>query len=134
MHWTSCSPQLQELLTNGSRHSRVSVVRAQRHAELARLAFDALLDDIDCLVTPSAPGEAPLGLHDTGPATFNKLWTLLHVPAVTIPAGIGPSGLPYGLQVVAKRYKDDVALAGAGALCSMLSGRLCLDSPVGQSK
>ena len=97
-----------------------SVIRAQRHAELARLAFDGLLDDVDCVVTPSAPGEAPLGLADTGPAIFNKVWTLLHVPCVTIPAGQGPNRLPFGLQVVAKRHKDAVALAGAEKLASML--------------
>jgi amidase len=120
-HWDKCSPQLQELLTNGSQHSAQSIIEAQRHAELARIAFDALLHDVDCLVTPSAPGEAPRGLQDTGPATFNKIWTLLHVPAVSVPAGTGPNGLPYGLQVIARRNKDHVALAGAEVLCSMLS-------------
>ena len=119
-HWEQCSSQLQQLFSAGAKHSIESVIRAQRHAELARLAFDAFLDDVDCLVTPSAPGEATRGLDDTGPAIFNKVWNLLHVPCVTIPAGRGPNGLPFGLQVVAKRNKDHVALAGAEKLASML--------------
>ena len=115
-----CSPQLQQLFSLGATHGVDLVIRAQRHAELARLAFDTLLDDVDCLVTPSAPGEAPRGLADTGPAIFNKVWTLLHVPCVTIPAGHGPNRLPFGLQVVAKRHKDAIALAGAERLVSIL--------------
>lgn len=121
VHWDKCSPQLQQLVTSGRNHSARSVISAQRQAELARVAFDALLDDVDCLITPSAPGEAPRGLGDTGPAILNKLWTILYVPAVTVPAGTGPNGLPFGLQVIAKRHKDHLALAGAEELCSMLS-------------
>lgn len=37
---------------------------------------------------------------------FNGLWTLLHMPCLTIPAGRGPAGLPLGVQLVARRYAD----------------------------
>ena len=76
----------------------------------ARVAFGAVMDGHDVLLTPSAPGEAPSGLSWTGDPVFNSLWTGLHVPCVTVPAGTGPSGLPLGLQVIA-RFGDD-----AGAL------------------
>jgi len=76
----------------------------------ARAAFGAVMDGHDVLLTPSAPGEAPSGLSWTGDPVFNSLWTGLHVPCVTVPAGTGPSGLPLGLQVIA-RFGDD-----AGAL------------------
>jgi len=35
------------------------------------------------------------------------------VPAVTIPAGRGPAGLPLGLQIVGPRLSDDQVLAVA---------------------
>jgi Asp-tRNA(Asn)/Glu-tRNA(Gln) amidotransferase A subunit family amidase len=40
---------------------------------------------------------------------FNRMWTLLGTPAVTVPAGRGPNGLPVGIQVVG-RIGDDARL------------------------
>ena len=67
----------------------------------------------DAILTPSAPGEAPEGLGWTGDPAFNSLWTLLHVPCVTVPAGAGPQGLPLGVQIVAGFGQDRAALAWA---------------------
>ena len=65
------------------------------------------------LVTPSAPGQAPAGLEWTGDPVFNLIWTSLHVPCVTVPAGTGPDGLPLGIQIVARIGEDRQALAWA---------------------
>lgn len=75
--------------------------------------FEAVMDGVDVLVTPAAPGEAPAGLGWTGDASFNLLWTALHVPCVTVPAGMGPNGLPLGIQVVGRRGADREVLAWA---------------------
>ena len=79
---------------------------AMRHARECRLAFTGLFSDIDVLLTPSAPGEAPKGIESTGSSLYNRNWTLLGVPCVTVPAGRGPQGLPLGVQIVG-RYDDD---------------------------
>ena len=84
--------------------------------------FDDVMDDVDVLLTPSAPGEAPHGLEWTGDPVFNAPWTALHVPCVTIPVGIGPAGLPLGLQIVAARGQDRAALAWAQWIASALAG------------
>jgi Asp-tRNA(Asn)/Glu-tRNA(Gln) amidotransferase A subunit family amidase len=65
-------------------------------------------DAIDAILTPSATGEAPLGLDSTGNTAMNRLWTLLHGPCVTVPAGDGPAGLPLGVQLV-RPYGGDRA-------------------------
>ncbi|MSP04339.1 MAG: amidase [Acetobacteraceae bacterium] len=75
--------------------------------------FDAVTDGLDILLTPSAPGEAPLGLAWTGDPVFNYIWTDLHVPCVTVPAGMGPNGLPLGVQIVGRRGEDRQVLAWA---------------------
>ena len=62
--------------------------------------LDDVFGDFDVLLVPSAPGEAPHGLKSTGEATFNRMWTALHVPAVTVPAFTGPAGLPIGAQLI----------------------------------
>ena len=86
-------------------------------ADSCRPAFDRLFGrGLDVILTPSAPGEAPLGLHTTGSAIFQSMWTLLHVPCVAIPVGRGPNGLPVGVQVVGPRMTDMRLLSIAKAL------------------
>ena len=83
----------------------------------ARRAYAELMQDFDVLLTPSAPGEAWDGLAATGDPVFNLAWTALHVPALSIPAFTGASGLPVGLQVVG-RFRQDGNLLGAGQTIS----------------
>ena len=71
------------------------------------------MGDLDILLTPSAPGEAPEGLDWTGDPAFNFIWTSLHVPCVTVPAGMGRNGLPLGIQIVGRRGEDRAVLAWA---------------------
>lgn len=79
---------------------------AMRHARECRQVFAGLLTDVDVILTPSAPGEAPEGIGGTGSSLFNRNWTLLGAPCVTIPAGRGPGELPLGVQFIG-RYDDD---------------------------
>jgi Asp-tRNA(Asn)/Glu-tRNA(Gln) amidotransferase A subunit family amidase len=78
--------------------------------------LDALFGKADFLLTPSAPGEAPLGHARTGPATYNIRWTLLGCPSVTIPAGFGPAGMPVGIQLVGRPGQDAAVLRQAAAV------------------
>jgi Asp-tRNA(Asn)/Glu-tRNA(Gln) amidotransferase A subunit family amidase len=71
------------------------------------------LQDLDFLLTPSAPGEAPLTLASTGSSIFNRAWTLLGAPCVTVPFGAGPAGLPLGVQLVGAFDADMPLLAHA---------------------
>lgn len=66
-----------------------------------------LLTGFDAVLTPAAPGEAPLGLADTGPPTFQVIWHMLQMPALTLPAFTGPHGMPVGLQLVGQVREDD---------------------------
>jgi len=66
---------------------------------------------VDFLLTPSAPSEAPASLASTGDPVFNRAWTLLGVPCVTLPFGKGPHGLPLALQLVGPHEADMPLLA-----------------------
>lgn len=79
-----------------------------------RAGFPVVMDGLDVLVTPSAPGEAPEGLGWTGDPVFNSYWSALGVPCVTVPAGAGPRGLPLGIQIVG-RLGDDRNVLGWAA-------------------
>jgi Asp-tRNA(Asn)/Glu-tRNA(Gln) amidotransferase A subunit family amidase len=60
----------------------------------------------DAILTPAAAGTAPAGLESTGEPTFCTLWTLLGLPAVSLPLLQGANGLPLGVQLVGARDGD----------------------------
>ncbi len=82
-----------------------------------RSRLHALMDAerLDVLLCPAAPGPAPRGLNTTGDPRMNTPWTHAGVPAVTLPAGL-TSGLPVGLQLVARFGEDEELLQAASAL------------------
>ncbi len=94
-------------------------------AAVARVRWNMALRGlgIDAILTPAAPGEAPAGLAHTGDAVFNRVWTLLYLPCVAVPAGAGPGGLPVGVQLVGAWGEDARTLAAAAFVEDALSDR-----------
>jgi amidase len=93
---------------------------AQKQAAACRRALAELFTRFDALVTPAAPGEAPKGLAATGDPLFNRMWTLLGAPCVTLPGAKGPNNLPIGVQFVGALREDDALLS----LCAWAESRL----------
>ena len=89
-------------------------------AQRCRGALNDAFGDCDVLIAPAAPGEAPRGLASTGDPVMNVVWTLLHVPCVSVPIGKGPNGLPIGLQVIGRIGDDARTLACAAWIQSQL--------------
>jgi Asp-tRNA(Asn)/Glu-tRNA(Gln) amidotransferase A subunit family amidase len=88
-------------------------VRAQQHAAECRAHFAEALGDCDVLIAPAATSEAPEGIASTGDVAMNVVWTLLHTPAVAVPAGRSTSGMPLGIQVIGRIGDDARTLACA---------------------
>lgn len=86
---------------------------AQQLGHRCRQELERVFEDYDVLLAPSAPGEAPRGLSATGDPLFNRMWTLLYVPSVTLPAGSGPNGLPLGVQIIGRPREDTQLIADA---------------------
>ena len=120
-HRIRLSPALAELLDRGHRVTPEQYARAREKREEYRRWLDTLLERHDAIVTIPATGEAPEGLSNTGDATFNSLWTQAGMPAVTIPSGFGPKGLPLGFQVVG-RYRGDERALQVAAWCEAMFG------------
>ena len=112
-HRDEVSPVLRERLDWASGFPPAQLDEARIAAAEARAAFASTTAGFDAILTPSAPGEAPEGLHYTGDATFNLLWTTLWGPCVTVPAGQGPHGMPLGVQIVGRMGEDALALSVA---------------------
>jgi amidase len=113
-HWDRISETLRnKRLKDGLACTFEKYREAKGFAARARRALDEVFADYDVLLAPSAAGEAPLGLASTGDASFCVIWTTAHVPAVTLPLFTGPSGLPVGAQLVARRDNDRLLFEAA---------------------
>jgi Asp-tRNA(Asn)/Glu-tRNA(Gln) amidotransferase A subunit family amidase len=100
------SDHLKSLVSAGKAHSALEYLAAKALQEKLRSAFAAQISGFDAILTLPAFGEAPEGLSFTGNAEYCAPWTLLGVPAVSLPAGFGKNGLPLGVQVVGA-YRED---------------------------
>ncbi len=111
------------LLDQGSLISAADYVNAQRQRKVFLAQFRALFQTIDCLFTPSTPITAPrIGQteitlagtqHDTRMLTtrFARGMNVLGFPALSIPCGVSPDGLPIGLQMIARPFEENLLLA-----------------------
>jgi amidase len=105
------SPKFVETVSKGLNYTNFEVDEARRIAQVSVEAMDRILRDYDALLTPAATGEAPKGLDSTGDPAFNRMWTLLETPAVSLPTATGPKGLPVGVQFIGARGTDRQLLA-----------------------
>lgn len=108
--------QLNALVDEGAAVPETHYREALATALSLRAEFAAIYRGFDALLTPPATAEAPATLRETGNPAFCSIWSLLGVPALTIPVGLGPAGLPLGLQLVGRR-DDDERLLGVAAWC-----------------
>lgn len=112
---------LRERVDNVMQITREKLLAAYTLADSCRPMMDGMFGaDLDVILTPSSKGEAPVGLHTTGDAVFNRMWTLLHVPNVGIPVCFGPTGLPVGVTLVGPRLADAQLLSIAAACAPVI--------------
>jgi len=109
-HYDAMPPLLRAKLDETKGILPADYDEARRIANRGRKALAKIFDDVDALLTFSAPGAAPKGLASTGDTRFNKLWTLMGVPCVNVPAHVADGGLPVGVQVIARFGNDAGAL------------------------
>jgi len=77
----------------------------------AREAMEMFYSRWPLVLTPAAPGPAPLGFSSTGDPRMNAPWTGVGVPAITIPTPC--DGPPLGLQISAATGREAALLAAA---------------------
>ena len=121
-------PKMRGLIASGLEVDGVTYARAQER----RRQFTTYVVDMsgksDIILTPSTPSAAPGEITSTGNPMFQGPWTFSELPAITIPSGIGVSGLPLGIQLAASPFSEDRLLAAA-AWCEAALG-VSLSPPI----
>ena len=72
--------QLAAHVENMHKHTHAQHVQAFDSIAAARPRVDALLSQYAGILTPSVPGEAPVGTKSTGSAAFQLIWTVSFLP------------------------------------------------------
>jgi Asp-tRNA(Asn)/Glu-tRNA(Gln) amidotransferase A subunit family amidase len=106
------SAQLLALLESGADITQAEYNAARRSQRLLAGQFRDWSGSFDAIATLPAMGEAP-SLETTGDPRCCTRWTLVGAPALTLPTGLGPRGLPLGIQLVGKFGGDRDLLAVA---------------------
>ena len=120
--WDRISTTLREgRISHGLSCTHDQYVGARRLAAEAQARVAEVFGDHDVLLTASAAGEAPFGTA-TGDFAFCALWTVLGLPAVSLPLMQGPSGLPLGAQLLARPGEEARLLAAAAWMMAKASG------------
>ncbi len=122
LHLETFSPQSRDVCERGFAISGERYLEARRAVDDFRARAEEIFAGVDVLLTPTTPGEAPEGKSYAGDPRLQEVWTMLHLPSITLPAGRGRCGLPLGIQLVARAYHDRALLAHASWLSDVVTG------------
>ena len=112
-HREGLSQVMQDYIARGQEVPEEDAEAAVALRDQCRARLPEVLAGLDALLVPAALGEAPLRSEGhTGDPLLCRAWTLLGVPAISVPGLTGPAGMPVGVQLVGL---DEAAVLGAAA-------------------
>ena len=125
--WATLSETLQDMLRLGQSVSANDYLACQRRRHELGARLDAIVGTDAVLVLPtlnaqSWPAEGPMpdaagtAVNDPSVATNTPELNATGHPAASVPIGFDDSGVPIGLQIVAPRFRDGLALGVAATL------------------
>jgi aspartyl-tRNA(Asn)/glutamyl-tRNA(Gln) amidotransferase subunit A len=114
-HADAYAPRIRAYAEVGMSIPAVDYVDAQRLRRRLRAEARQLLGRADCLLLPTVSGPSPAP-DTTGDPTFQGPFSLLGLPAITVPSALTADGRPLGLQLVGRDF-GEAALLRAAAWC-----------------
>jgi aspartyl-tRNA(Asn)/glutamyl-tRNA(Gln) amidotransferase subunit A len=119
-------PETLRRIRNGESVSAAEYIERRRELDQARRSIARVFADFDLLVTPTTPVPAPaiadLKANPDGlrPAELHLLrntrpFNVWGLPAISVPCGFTPGGLPIGMQIAGPHWREDLVLRLANA-------------------
>ena len=110
------SKYMQDAISKGNKHSAKEYAEAIDFMKRSYESYKEVFEDYHGVLSPSSPGVALKGLKSTGSAEFNKVWSYLGTPCISLPILQGENNLPLGVQLIGARYDDQRFLGVANWL------------------
>jgi aspartyl-tRNA(Asn)/glutamyl-tRNA(Gln) amidotransferase subunit A len=121
------SDETRQLLETGELTLATTYINAQRSRLAIKNAFKQAMRDVDVLVTPTQPTTAlkigqitsRIGAREESvfavSARFCAPFNISGLPAISVPCGFSPEGMPIGLQIIGKPFDEETVLRIADA-------------------
>ncbi len=103
---TKLSKEMREAISRGLKYSAKEYGDAADFMKQSYESYKEVFEDYHGIITPSSSGVADKGLNSTGSADFQKIWTYLGLPTISLPLLTGENDLPLGVQVVGDKLDD----------------------------
>lgn len=110
---TLVSKTMYEIIQNGNEINLETYKSALNDQNLIAKELDQFMieNKLDLLLDLSTGGEALKGMDSIDRPDHCLIWTFCGVPAINMPVFIGPNRLPFGAQIVSRRYNDYLLLS-----------------------
>lgn len=116
-------PVIRAVLEKAPGTTAVDAFRAGYRLQALQAQCDALLAELDCVLTPTYPRPVTLAELAAEPVARNadlgyytNFMNLLDYAAVAVPAGVMANGLPWGVTLFGRVFTDQYLLSLAAAL------------------
>ena len=112
LHPEGYGDDVRRSLESVSRVSATTYINAQRMQRLLVEETRGVLSSVDVLISPTTECTAPTIAEGDLPARLARLtapYDVTGIPAVSVPCGVDPRGLPIGLMIGARHF-DEVTL------------------------
>jgi aspartyl-tRNA(Asn)/glutamyl-tRNA(Gln) amidotransferase subunit A len=116
--WRDFAPMTRQRLATGAFTGAADLDRARRQREQTVASLSELFSMVDLIVSPAMPIPAPAVDRNGSPdraVTFMaarpmRYWSLSGYPALVVPMGFSPAGLPLSLQIVGRPFAEATVL------------------------
>lgn len=114
-HYDQVSEVMRDMIAKGEKVSTQAYISAVEKQPVLRNQFNRIFENYDFIIVPSTASYAP-ELTSTETDDTCLIWTFLGYPTLSIPLFIDKEkNLPYGLQIIAKKF-DDFSLLDFGEI------------------
>ena len=100
------SKEMNDAISRGLKYSAKDYSDAINFMKQSYESYKEVFEDYYGILSPASNGVADKGLGSTGSADFQKIWTYLGLPAISLPLLTGENDLPLGLQLVGNKFDD----------------------------